>query len=317
MSLKFEDYYKVLGVARDASQDDIQRAYRKLARQYHPDVNKSPEAEARFKQVGEAYEVLKDPDKRKKYDVLGENWKAGQQAPPQWEQFFGRQGGAGGGRGGAFNFRTSGGGGAFSDFFEMFFGSGGPSMEDILNAQRQGNGSSARGRAGSARQDVRDNLRITLEEAFHGGSRRLTMRRPDGSSRTIDVTVPRGATDGKTIRLKGQGVGGGDLLLKLLIAPHARFGIDGHNLTATIDVQPWQAALGAKVDVPTMAGEVNMTVPAGTSSGAKLRLKGRGLPKGNDEAGDLIAQVRVTVPKQLSDEQRALYEQLRDVEGPV
>ena len=333
MSVKFEDYYKVLGVGRDASQEEIQRAYRKLARQYHPDVNKTAEAEAKFKKVGEAYEVLKDPQKRKKYDVLGENWKAGQNVPPQWEEYFnqGRGGGPGGGGGQSFHFKFGGPGGAragrggFSDFFDMFFGDGGPSIEDILNQQRGRAGNGGRrtaGRraggaaAGQASQDIRDTLTISLEEAFHGGSRHLSLQLPDGSTRTIDVKIPKGATDGKTIRLKGQGAAGGDLLLKIKIAPHPRFEVHGHNVTTNVDVEPWKAALGGRAHVKTIDGEVTLTIPPGTSSGAKLRLKGKGLPQAKGEhpgAGDLYARVRVVVPKQVSDEERALYEQLRDL----
>ncbi|MCE9589675.1 MAG: DnaJ domain-containing protein [Planctomycetes bacterium] len=302
MAVKYQDYYETLGVPRSASQDEIQRAYRKLARQFHPDVNKTKEAESKFKLIGEAYEVLKDPEKRKKYDELGADWKAGQEfrPPPGWEGR--RQSGPQGG----FNFSSD--GGDFTDFFESFFGRGG--------AGGQGFGRRTGNRDG---QDVEADITISLEEAIHGSTRQLTLQSPDdGSTRTLSVKIPQGVVESSTIRLNGQGGPGmgegepGDLLLRVHLAKHPQYEVDGHDLITTLDVTPWDAALGAKVAVPTPYGEVTMTVPPGTSSGQKLRLKFKGLPhRGGSDAGDLFVRLRIVVPKELSSRERELFEQLQ------
>ena len=340
MSVKFKDYYQILGVKRDASQDEVHRAYRKLARQYHPDVNKSPDAASRFSEINEAYEVLKDPDKRTRYDQLGANWKAGQEFTPP----------PGGGRY-EFNFGTGprGGGfspGGFSEFFEMFFGRGGrgeggaEAFEELLRqggargagpgrAGRGGSGGPGRaghgtpedvfeqmgagafGAASQAAPEAQAELTISLEEACHGTTRQLKLATPDGNTRTVDVKVPAGTTDGSKMRLKGENV-----LLTIRIAPHRTFTPEGNNLIVDLPLAPWEAALGAKVSVPTIDGPVTLTVPPGTQSGQKLRLKGRGLPRrgqGPDgQRGDLLARTRIVLPRKLSDEQHRLLEQLKE-----
>ncbi len=290
MGVKFQDYYQTLGVARDASQAEIQRAYRQLARKYHPDINKEPGAEAKFKHVGEAYEVLKDPDKRKKYDQLGQDWKAGQdfRPPPGYENFSFNFGGPGGRQG---NFRP----GGFSDFFEMFFNqSGGQAspFDDMMGGARQQR----------AAPEQETQLTITLEEAHRGAARQLQLQGPGGNKK-IDVKIPAGATDGMKMRLKGQGI-----VLKIHIAKHARFEIDGKNLTTTIDIAPWEAALGAKVPIKTLDGDVSLTIPPGTSSGGRLRLRDKGL----GGKGDLFVRLRIVVPKELTDKEKELFEQLKD-----
>ena len=313
MAVTFQDYYQTLGVKRDASQDQIQRAYRKLARQYHPDMNKAPDADAKFKQIGEAYEVLKDPEKRKRYDTLGENWKAGQEfrPPPGWESHFRSTGGPGT-SGGGFQFQS---GGQFSDFFEAIFGQ---------MAQAHAAPGSGAGRAsgfedlfGGARQHARPQaapmqeveITISLHEAFHGTTRSLQLQGPTGN-KTLDVKIPKGTTTGSKIRLAGEG-----LILKVNVSPDPRFTLTGRDLTTDLKLAPWQAALGDKVDVQTMAGTVSLNIPAGSTSGQKLRLKGKGLPGPKADAasgGDLFVRLMIAVPKQLTDRQRELYEQLKD-----
>jgi len=310
MAVKFKDYYETLGVDRNASQEQIKRAYRKLAAKYHPDRNKDPDAEATFKKIGEAYEVLKDPEKRKKYDQLGENWKDGQEfrPPPGFEGFARR----GGGQGGTFHFED---GGEFSDFFEMFFGgrargggsTGGGGMEDLFGA-RMGGGRQGGGQTHARAREQEAEITIPLEEAYHGGRRRLDVQGPQGR-KAIDVTIPKGVRAGSRIRL-----GGENLILKIHVQPHPRFEVHGGNLTTDVPITPWEAALGAKVDVRTLDGStVTLTVPPGSQSGQRLRINGRGLPAhGKSPAGDLFARLKIVVPKTLSDEQRKLFEQLRD-----
>ncbi len=306
MAVKFQDYYQVLGVKRDASADEIQRAYRKLARQYHPDVNKAPEAAEKFKQIGEAYEVLKDPEKRKKYDALGASWRQGQdfRPPPEWQQFqFRQRPGAGG-----FQFSPEG----FSDFFEMFFG-GARRGQPGFDTDHADPFAQFQQRAHAKRQPARAeaNITIGLEEAYHGSTRSLTLQTPDGATRNIDVKIPPGTTDGSRIRLRGQGADGGDLLLKINLAPHPRFEVAGHDLTTELRISPWEAALGAKVPVHTLDGTLNVTVPPGASSGARLRLAGQGLPKRGKERGDLFVRLKIVVPKTLSPKERELYEKMK------
>lgn len=308
MAVTFQDYYKTLGVKRDASQDDIQRAYRKLARKYHPDMNKDADAAEKFKQVGEAYEVLKDPEKRKRYDTLGADWKAGQQfrPPPGWEGQF-----RGGGNGGGFELHT---GGQFSDFFEAMFGQmagahgGGraSNFEDLFGGAHRGHQSHAGHRAAPMQEA---SISITLDDAFHGSTRRLDLQGPSGR-KTIEVKIPKGTTDGAKIRLAGEG-----LILKINITPHPRFTLDGRDLTTDLTLAPWQAALGGKVDVVTLDGTVSLNIPPGTSSGQKLRLKGKGLPNPKGAAGDLFVRLMIAVPKQLSERERELYEQLKNTSG--
>jgi curved DNA-binding protein len=322
--MEFRDYYKILGVERAATADQIKTAYRRLARKFHPDVSKEPNAEARFKEMQEAYEVLKDPEKRAAYDQLGSEWKSGQQfrPPPDWGsgfEFSGRPGGArGAGRWRRASAGAPGGGGAgedgafsqedFSDFFSSLFGGGTPFAQG---------GTRAGGRDHHARID------ITLEEAFSGTTRTLELKRPelkpDGSvelrSHTVRVAIPAGVTEGQLIRLAGQGEpahGGGaagDLYLEAHILPNARFALDNRDVTLTYPVAPWEAALGASVTVPTLGGDVEMHIPSGAQSGQKLRLRGRGLP--GQPPGDQYVQLKVVLPPANSPQAKALYEDMR------
>jgi len=324
VSVKFQDYYEILGVARDASQDDIQKAYRKLARKYHPDVNKTKGAEEKFKKIGEANEVLKDPEKRKKYDMLGANWKAGQdfQPPPGWEGAFGNFAGAGGAAGAgargrsrkaSFNF---GGMGDFSDFFSMMFGEGGSFAGQGQGAP--GGFASQKGRSSEAE------LAISIEDAFRGGERTITLESLDAGSdgspqrktKSYKIKIPAGMKDGGAIRLAGQGSPGlnggepGDLLLKIRILPHHLFKLEGEELKTVLPLSPWEAALGAKINVRTLDGTIAVTVPAGAQSGQQLRLRGKGFPKSPKERGDLLAELKVAVPKTLNAREKELFEQL-------
>lgn len=332
MTAKFQDYYQSLGVSRTATADEIRSAYRKVARKYHPDVTKEPGAEAKFKEVSEAYEVLQDPEKRKKYDTLGANWKQGQEfrPPPGWTGA--RPGGVkvdfggGGGRGGHAD---------FSEFFESIFGGGGGmggggfGNDDFAEAMRGGRAGGSRGRASrnQPRQGQTHEVEITisLSDAFNGGTRRISLSTVDEdgdeSTKSYDVRIPPGVTNGSTIRLSGQGgegiAGGpaGDLLLKVNIAPDARFRFDPdrkHDLIATLPIAPWDAALGGKVHLETLDGDITLTIPPGSQSGQKLRIKNRGLPIKPDQRGDLYAELKIVTPKTLTDESRAAWESLRD-----
>jgi curved DNA-binding protein len=318
--LDYKDYYATLGVKKDASQDDIQKAYRKQARKYHPDVNKDPGAEIKFKEVGEAYEVLKDPDKRKKYDQFGTHWKRAQQGggpPPGYEgfDFSGFEGYdfGGGGFGGGF-----GGGGpeGFSSFFEMLFGSGGPGGAG-RRAGRGGAGFGGRGRGRGG--DSEAAIQLTLEEAIRGGTREITLSDAEtGQRQTLSVRIPEGIRPGQKIRLAGKGQQGfdgspaGDLLLKIEVLPDPRFRIDGSDLHTTVPVTPWEAALGGEAEVETPTGRLRVRIPAGSSSGRKIRLRERGLSAPGGTKGDLYAELRIMVPEQLSDRERALFEQLAE-----
>ena len=292
MALAYTDYYEVLGVPRDADQDAIRRAYRKLARQYHPDLNADSDAEDRFKELGEAYEVLSDPDKRERYDRLGADWRRQEQEAPDtnFEEFFTRQG-----FGGADTRVEFG-----DDLFERLFGG---------RASAGASGWTSGPRRGSDREAL---LELSLEDALEGGRRKLTL-----DDREIDVNFPARVRDGQLIRLAGQGGPGrdggppGDLYLRIALKPHPRLRRRGDNdLDIELPVTPSQAALGATVPVQTLTGTAQVRVPAGSSSGRRLRLRGRGLPKSGGGNGDLHAVVRITVPKQLSDRERELYEQL-------
>jgi curved DNA-binding protein len=310
--MKYKDYYETLGVPRGASQDDIKKAYRKLARKYHPDVSKMADAEARFKDINEANEVLKDPEKRAAYDQMGSNWKAGQefQPPPNWDagfEFRGGQGGAGPfGAGGSF-----GGGEGFdaSDFFESLFG-------------RRSAGGGPRRRADIAGEDHHAKVLIDLEDSYRGAERSISLRTPvegaDGritmQERTLDVHIPRGIRPGQHLRLAGQGAPGtggakaGDLYLEIEFKPHPRFRVEGVDVYVELPLAPSEAALGATVDVPTPEGTVQLTIPKGSQAGRKLRLKGRGLPGKNP--GDLYAVLQIVLAKADSDAGRAAYESL-------
>jgi curved DNA-binding protein len=320
--MEFKDYYTTLGVGRNASADDIKRAYRRLARKYHPDVSKEADAEARFKEVGEAYEVLKDPEKRSAYDQLGANWKAGQEfRPPPGggrTRYYYSSGGPGGpgGMGGAEDGEQFSG---FSEFFEALFGRGG--MAGGVGAGGPAGGPRGTGgfhfrQAGPSRgEDQHARVQISLEDAFRGASRTLELRAPSSGTRNIRVAIPRGVTEGQRIRLAGQGSPGvqggpaGDLFMEVVFEPHPLFEANGRNILLTLPVTPWEAALGETVHVPTLGGAVDLKIPAGSQSGRRLRLKGRGLP--GSPAGDQIVTLRIDTPPADTDSARALYEEMR------
>lgn len=294
--MEYSDYYKMLGVERSASQDEIKKAYRKLARKYHPDVSKEPNAEDKFKNVGEAYEVLRDDEKRASYDQLGSNWKQGQNfTPPP---------GYGGGQAGGFG---GGGGASFSDFFEsMFTGAGG----------HGGAGFSQGGFRPSKGQDQLVSIKIDIEDAFEGSSRTLNLSSGNGDSKKIKVRIPKGIKEGQKIRLAGQGGEGrgggpsGDLQLEVSFRTHPFYRLEGSDIYLELPITPWEAALGATIDVPTPSGRIGIKVPMGSDSGKKLRLKGRGLP--SKPVGDFYVLIKVTVPKADSDEARAVFEDMKE-----
>ncbi len=302
--MEFKDYYKILGVEKNASQEEIKRAYRKLARKYHPDVSKEADAEEKFKEVQEAYEVLKDPEKRTAYDQLGAQWRAGQdfRPPPDWEQEF--QFGGGGFTGAEAH--------DFSEFFETLFG-------QPWGGGRRGGGFRMRG------EDVHASLPITLEEAYRGMRRTITLDIPevDPASgrvvkrpRTLEVKIPKGVREGQKIRLAGQGapgIGGGpagDLYLTLRFVPHPWFKPEGRDIYLELPITPWEAALGARVPVPTLGGKVELKIPAGSQSGRKLRLKGRGLP--GTPPGDQYVVLRIETPPADTEDDRALYRRMAE-----
>ena len=305
--MRYKDYYKVMGIARDASQDDIKRAYRKLARKYHPDVSKEKDAEEKFKELQEAHEVLKDPAKRAAYDQLGADWRPGQdfRPPPDWGQGFefsrGRRGAADAGD--------------FSDFFAELFGerspfggAGGPARHGRTRA--------------SAGQDHVARVDIDLEDAYRGATRDIELRSPEVTAdghvvvkpRTLRVTIPAGVVEGQQIRLAGQGspgVGGGppgNLLLEVAFRPHPRFRVEGRDVTLTLPVAPWEAMLGETVAVPTLGGPVDMKLPAAARGGQRLRLRGRGLP--GPTPGDQYVVLEIVLPPD-SPRARELFEQMK------
>lgn len=331
--MQFRDYYATLEVPRTATADEIKKSYRRLSKKFHPDVNVGDKgAEEKFKSLGEAYEVLKDPEKRQRYDRLGQNWKQGQGFDPgaagnpyggfgggnpfggaAWQNVDWSEGGnpfGGGGRGQPPS--------GFSDFFDTFF-----AQQQGQQAGR-GRGQQQRRRGPQPGADRESDILITLEEALAGGSRVITLQHPvmtaDGGrhleEKNLTVKIPKDARDGLKIRLKGEGdrgVGGGpagDVLLTLRLQPHPRFTVvDGADLLARLAVAPWEAAAGAKVPFSTLDGEVKLTVPPGTSSGSKLRLKGKGLPKKDAERGNLTVEIIVAMPSDLSAEEKTLLEQ--------
>jgi curved DNA-binding protein len=305
------DFYEVLGVPKNADQSEIQRAYRKLARTHHPDVNKDPSAEARFKEISEAYDVLSDPEQRQRYDAFGEDFRRVPPdiSPEEWQRARAYAGAApgGGGPGPGGPFRS--GGVRFTDVEEDI------DLEDLLGGIFGGRGRTPRGPMPGADQEFE--AEITVEEAYHGAQRSLTITGPDGQ-RTLDVNIPAGVVDGQRIRLRGQGgrgTGGGepgDLYLIIRIAPHPRYRVSGRDLSATLPLSPWEAALGAAVPVETPGGPATANVPPGTSSGRRLRLKGRGLPNRRGEPGDFYAEAQIRVPSSLTREERRLFEELRE-----
>ncbi|MGA5080091.1 DnaJ C-terminal domain-containing protein [Streptomyces griseoincarnatus] len=305
------DFYQALGVSRTASQDEIQQAYRKLARKHHPDVNKDPEAEERFKEINEAYSVLSDPKTRARYDRFGEDFR---KVPEDWEERVGA--GAGAGPGGGFRARRTAGAGGPRVRYTGFgddFGAEGIDVEDLFGSFFGAGG--APGRVPGADQEAE--LPLTVEEAYRGGRRTVTLAGPTGQPRRYEVDVPPGVTDGQRIRLAGEGGRGsndapaGDLYLRVRIQPHPRFRLDGRDVYVQLPVTPWEAALGATVPVPTPAGgTAKVTVPAGSSSGRRLRLRGEGMPNPRGADGNLYAELRIMVPPKLSDRERELFEEL-------
>jgi curved DNA-binding protein len=303
--MQYKDYYKIMGLERDATQDEVKRAYRKLARKYHPDVSKEPDAESRFKEIGEAYEVLKDPEKRAAYDNLGSGWKAGEdfRPPPNWDSGFEFSGGG-------FTDADLGG---FSDFFsELFGGAAGPGQHGFRTHF------DARG------QDHHAKVEIDLEDAFHGATRSIGLQAPavdkDGHvrvrQRTLNIKVPKGIREGQQIRLAGQGAPGtgqgaqGDLYLEVHFRKHPLYHVEDRDLHLQLPVAPWEAALGATVQAPTPAGKVEIKIPPGSNSGKKLRLKGRGIP--GNPPGDLYVTINVIVPEAKTDEARRIYQEMAD-----
>lgn len=339
MPVKYKDYYQTLGLPRTASDAEIKKAFRKLAREHHPDVAKNKKAaEEKFKEINEAYEVLSDPTKRKRYDELGPDWQSGAEfrPPPGWEGFpRGRTSGGGGPGGAEYEFHF--GGTGFSDFFEQLFGSrggrggggfpGGGFTEETLGRERG--------------QDIEGDLMVTLEEAMRGSVRSVSVRRAVpcedcggtgqrgrkvcptcggngqvAKNETYQVKIPAGVSEGQRLRLAGRGeagVGGGaagDLYLRVRLARHPDFEVDGHNLVYQAELAPWEAVLGANISVPTLNGQVSIKIPPGTQNGQKMRVRGRGLPQRSGENGDLIVQTQIEVPPTITDNERKLWEQL-------
>ncbi len=318
MALKFKDYYDTLGVARTASPDEIKKAFRKLARLHHPDVAKNKTTgEAKFKEINEAYEVLGDPEKRKRYDELGANWQdgAGGMRPP-----YGGQRGRGRSAQGAPDFEFGGTTG-FSDFFESFFGGGGGGG---FGSYRQPGGRGMGGEDGGFAHpggDVEADLLVTLEDAFRGSRRKVTLRRPghDGETERTDsyqVRIPAGVHDGQRIRLAGQGSAGfgggpaGDLYLRVRLARHPDFTVEGSDLHYDLDLAPWEAVLGVQVKIPALDGATSLKVPPGTAGGSQLRLRGLGLPREDGSRGDLYATICIQTPSAVSAEEKVLWEKL-------
>jgi len=288
--MKYKDYYKILGVERSAGEDEIKKAYRKLARKYHPDVSKEANAKEKFQDVSEAYETLRDKEKRAAYDSLGSGFRQGQdfRPPPDWFDRFG-------------------GGGRAEDLHGVDLGELFESMGLLGRAGR-------RSRRSFAGEDYEIPVRLTLEEAASGAER--TVQLESGSSFT--ARIPRGATDGQRLRLRGKGGAGvnggpaGDLYLTIALEPHSLYRPSGHDLDIEVPLAPWEAALGAEVQIPTLEGRVTMKVPAGSKAGQKLRLAGKGLPKPGGGAGDLYALLSIAVPATLTEAETKLYEQLRE-----
>ncbi|MBT5031423.1 MAG: DnaJ domain-containing protein [Proteobacteria bacterium] len=300
--MEYKDYYQILGVARKATQDEIKRAYRKLARKYHPDVSKESDAETRFKEVGEAYEVLKDPEKRVAYDQLGAQWKEGQdfRPPPDWNTGFEFRGGG----------ATNPGGTDHSAFFEDLFGhAAGPQARSGFHMRGE---------------DHHAKVLIDIEDSFNGATRSISLQVPEltkdghviSRERTLNVRIPKGIRPGQQIRLQGQGGAGpggtqsGDLYLEVEFRQHSLYRADGSDIYLDLPVTPWEAALGSKVKVPTPTGSVDLKIPANSSQGRKLRLKGRGLP--GKKPGDLYVVLQVSLPPANSDAAKKLYKQMEE-----
>ena len=304
--MEFKDYYKIMGLTRDASQDDVKRSYRKLARKFHPDVSKEQDAEAKFKELGEAYEVLKDPEKRTAYDQLGANWKAGQdfRPPPNWDEGFEFKGGG---------FTNDGGGAAYSDFFEQLFGQAG-----VQTGDRHRQSFQARG------QDSHAKIHIDLEDSFHGATQNITLSTPEIDAnghvqvkhRTLTVKIPKGVKPGQHIRLTGQGNPGlgsgqaGDLFLEIEFNNHLLYRVAEADIFLNLPITPWEAALGAKIKVPTPEGSIDLKIPPNSKQGSKLRLKGRGLP--TREPGDFFVVLQIVLPPADTEPAKAVYRNMQE-----
>lgn len=318
--MEFKDYYQVMGLARSATADEVRKAYRRLARKHHPDVNKEADAEAKFKELGEAYEVLKDPEKRAAYDRLGADWKAGQEfrPPPDWQHAadFGAGQRAGRGARGTHGTHGARGGHDFSDFFESLFRRAAAEGQEPQDAGWQQADLHAHG------EDHHAAIELDLEDAYHGAKRSLALRIPEIDAqgrvrqreRQVEFTVPKGVRAGQHIRLAGQGGPGlgqgkpGDLYLEVQFRPHPHYRVEQRDVYMDLPVAPWEAALGAQVEAPTPAGRVEVTVPPNSGAGRKLRLKGRGIPGATP--GDFYFVLQLAMPPADSDKARAAYSQL-------
>jgi curved DNA-binding protein len=319
MPVEFKDYYQILGVPRDARDEEIKKAFRKLARRYHPDVAKDKKtAEEKFKEINEAHEVLGDPENRRKYDELGARWREGVQPPP------GRAGQAGRSPGGkeTFEFRFDGTG--FSDFFEQFFGRGGRfgGFGDLGRQETEVSGGTAFARRG---RDIESDLLVTLEEVLKGSERTVSLQRTNPrtgqtTTQTLKVRIPAGVREGQAIRVAGMGEEGvgqggwGELYLRVRLAAHPDFQVRGADLYYTLEVAPWEAVLGTKVIVPTLKGRVSVRIPPGTNNGQQLRLRENGLPTGQlGQNGDLYVVINVQIPEQITGKERGLWKELSRV----
>ncbi|WP_045211629.1 DnaJ C-terminal domain-containing protein [Desulfonatronovibrio magnus] len=316
--MEYKDYYKILGVDKKASKEEMSKAFKKLAKKYHPDLNPNdPKAEDKFKEINEAYEVLKDPEKRKLYDSLGPNWQHGQnfQPPPGYDNVH-------------FNFQGDqrGAGFDFSDFFETIFGGGFGGGQRFKRSTSGFQGDPFSGGSFARKgQDAEAALELTLEEAYQGGSKSITLQeqiigadgRPAVQNKTLNVNIPAGIKDGNKIRLSGQGSPGmgsgqsGDLYLRVNILPHEHFKLDGNNIIYDLPLSPWEAVLGANILVPTLEGNIEMKIPHGINSGQKLRIKGRGMGRGASK-GDQLVRIMIKVPKNVPDNEKELWQQLKD-----
>src|SRR6266568_9054554 len=319
MPVQFRDYYETLGVSKTATDDEIRSAFRKLARKYHPDVAKDKKAaEEKFKEINEAYEVLGDPETRKKYDQLGADWNrpGGFQSPPGW-QWEGQQPGGGfhqwGGDGGGVQFEF--GGTGFSDFFETFFGGG--------RGRSAFGGYGGRAATAERGADVEAAIMVPLEEALHGATRTVSLRRAGlDKVENYQVKIPRGVHEGQRIRLRGQGeagVGGGksgDLFLRVRLARHPDFSVEGSDLIHEAKIAPWQAVLGTELKTPTLAGSVRLKIPPGTQGGQRFRLRERGLPSTSGKRGNLYVDVQIKVPRKLTEREREIWRELAKLHGP-
>lgn len=291
--MSFNDYYQVMGLEKTASPEDIKRAYRKLARKYHPDVNQSADAEEKFKELGKAYEVLKDKEKRKQYDKYGEHWEAAQQAGytgnERSHQYQGGNNPFAGGEGGDIN-----------DIFSSLFGQGRAGRHGFYDEG----------------QDIHAKLSITLEESYLGGEKTLQLQKENGELKTVKVKMPKGIKNKQQIRLKGQGQGSargkaGDLLIEIAVLPHRLYRLEGKNIVLDCPISPWEAVLGGSIKVPTLSGFVNLKLPKLSQNGKKMRLKGRGLP--GEPSGDQFVILNIVIPEKNNEEENKLYESLQKI----